>query len=80
MRAVINAFRRNPDIVALLVLCLTVNITRPSATSSAWIDAPQGMRIHRIFIAPVDRTMDALTNATCDSISNACDRFLTLDF
>jgi hypothetical protein len=62
MRPLFDELRRNPDIVAVLVLSLALGIARQSVPrADVWIDPPQGMRIHRVLSRPA-HTLDALGN------------------
>lgn len=60
MRALFDELRHNPDIVAVLVLSVALGIARQSVPKAAtWIDAPPGMRIHRVLAGPAC-TLNAL--------------------
>ncbi len=62
MRALFDSLRHNPDIIAVLVLCLTLGIAK-QPIARAWAEPPSELKIHWTCTNPVDATMDAIDEA-----------------
>ena len=59
MRAFLEPLRQNPDIVAVLVLCLTLGVAR-QPLPIAWAEPTSGIKIHWTCTNPIDTAFDAI--------------------
>jgi hypothetical protein len=84
MRALLKELRRNPDTIAIAVLCLMLGIGGQSGPVSVWADNPAGMKVRcTIWANPARTALDTLIERLADlshRASNGCDRLPRLDF
>ena len=72
MQEVNGEIRRNPDIIALLVLWIFLGAGFRVDKPLVWIDPPQSQGQYRIWTEPVESTLDAIA----DSIDIGLNRYL----
>lgn len=84
MRALLKELRRNPDTIAVAVLCLMLGIAGQAAPSAVWAGNPDGMKVRcSIWTNPARTVLDTITERLADlshRASNGCDRLPRLDF
>ena len=59
MRALLEPLRQNPDIVAVLVLCLTLGVARQPLPAT-WAAPTSGIKIHWTCTNPIETAVDAI--------------------
>lgn len=83
MRDLLKELRRNPDVIAVAVLCLMLGIAGHSGPAAVWADNPAGMKVRCIWASPARTVLDTLTERLADlsnRASNGCERLPRLDF
>lgn len=69
MRTLGHELRRNPDILAVGLLCLLLGVGKRSAPPPAWFaDVPVRVGIHRIWTDPARTALDAV----CERLHLIC--------